>query len=388
LSAYRPGGPYPVLIEHGEQGSAKTTTARILRELVDPSTAPVRSEPRDARDLMIAATNGWLICYDNLSHLQPWLSDALCRLSTGGGFSTRELYTDQDEVIFDAKWPSLLTGIEELATRGDLLDRSIIVYLPRIPEEKRQLEEELMREFYKARPRILGALLDAVSAALRNYEATRLERLPRMADFAKWVAAAEPALGWEPGSFLRAYGASRDMANEMTLDASPVTAALTTLTLPIMVTATELLATLDERADERTKRLKIWPKSGRALSNALRRIAPNLAANGIDVIFHKPARSTAGRRLVEIKAYPTQPESGRESSSPSTPSAPPETNAGNSSTFSASGGDGNGDDSVCRDGFASPPSMPKNPIKTKVGDGGDDGDANMQALSEDEAEEL
>jgi hypothetical protein len=114
-----------------------------------------------------------------------------------------------------------LTGIEELATRGDLLDRSIIVDLPRIREAERKLEGELMREFYEARPRILGALLDAVSAGLRNYDTIRLEKLPRMADFAKW-AAAEPALGWKPGAFLRAYAANRDMANEMTLDASLV----------------------------------------------------------------------------------------------------------------------------------------------------------------------
>src|SRR5256886_5689169 len=88
LAALRPRGPYPVLVLHGEQGSAKSTTARVLRMLIDPNGAPLRAEPHDDRDLMIAATNGWIVALDNLSHLPPWLSDALCRLATGGAFAT------------------------------------------------------------------------------------------------------------------------------------------------------------------------------------------------------------------------------------------------------------------------------------------------------------
>lgn len=121
LAAYRPVGPYPVLGLHGEQGSAKSTTARMLRCLVDPNGSPLRSEPKEPRDLMIAASNSWVVALDNLSRIPAWLSDALCRLSTGGGFSTRQLYTDNEEAIFDAQRPVIMTGIEELATRSDLL---------------------------------------------------------------------------------------------------------------------------------------------------------------------------------------------------------------------------------------------------------------------------
>ena len=104
-----------------------------LRALVDPSGAPLRSEPKEPRDLMIAASNGEVLAFDNLSHVPAWLSDALCRLSTGGGFATRELYTDNEEVIFDAMRPVILTGIEDLATRSDLLDRSVLLTLPNDP---------------------------------------------------------------------------------------------------------------------------------------------------------------------------------------------------------------------------------------------------------------
>ena len=113
---------------------------------------------------MIAATNGWLCAFDNLSFMPNWLSDALCRLSTGGGFSTRSLYTDDEERIFEAKRPVILNGIEEIATRGDLLDRTLIAYVPRIHEHAYQPESQFWAEFEKARPAILGALFQTLSA--------------------------------------------------------------------------------------------------------------------------------------------------------------------------------------------------------------------------------
>jgi hypothetical protein len=156
VAAFRPHGPYPILVQHGEQGSAKSTTARVLRALLDPNTAPLRGEPRDLRDVMIAASNGWIISFDNLSRIPHWLSDALCRLATGGGFSTRELYTDSEEVLFDAQRPTILNGIEELASRGDLLDRALILYLPSIEEQKREPESKFWSAFEGARPTLLG----------------------------------------------------------------------------------------------------------------------------------------------------------------------------------------------------------------------------------------
>src|SRR5262249_20593555 len=153
-------GPYAVLILTGEQGAAKSTMARLLRWLIDPNAAPLRSQPRDGRDLVIAARNSWVLAFDNLSYLPIWLSDCLCRLATGGGFATRELYTDADEVIFDSQRWVILTSIEDVASRGDLLDRAVILRLPAIPEEKRRTEAAFWVAADAARPAILGALLD------------------------------------------------------------------------------------------------------------------------------------------------------------------------------------------------------------------------------------
>ena len=183
IGALRPSGPYLILVLHGEQGTAKTTTTRVLRSLIDPNIAPLRSEPRDPRDLMIAAGSGWMIPVDNTSRLEPWLSDCLCRLSTGGGFSTRTLYTDAEETIFQAQRPVTLNGIEELATRGDLLDRCIVLDLPRIEDTARMDEHRFDSEFAAARGKLFGALLDAVSAVIRNHDSVVLDEMPRMADF-------------------------------------------------------------------------------------------------------------------------------------------------------------------------------------------------------------
>src|SRR5215212_3526332 len=115
----------------------------MLKAITDPSTAPVRTVPRGERDLVIAANNSRVVALDNLSGLPPWLSDALCRLSTGGGFGTRKLFADDEETLFDATRPIILNGITDVATRADLLDRAIVLTLPTIPEEERRPEAEL-----------------------------------------------------------------------------------------------------------------------------------------------------------------------------------------------------------------------------------------------------
>ena len=299
VATLRPRGPYPVLALFAEQGSGKSTTGRLLRELIDPNAAPLRAEPRDGRDLMIAANNSWCLAYDNLSHVPPWLSDALCRLSTGGGFATRELYTDMDEIIFDSQRPVMLTSIEEVATRSDLLDRCLVVWLPTIPTERRRAEADLMTAYKEVRPQILGALLDGVSAALRNLPTVKLDGLPRMADFALWASAAETAFGWEVGTFYRAYQGNRESANEVALEASSVARPLLDLLDEQgswSGTASELLTALEPKVTDQIKRQKSWPANGRSMSGHLKRLSPNLRAAGWEVGFHREAK----QRLVTI----------------------------------------------------------------------------------------
>ncbi len=269
----------------------------MLRELIDPNLAPLRSEQRDERDLMLAATNSWLVALDNLSRLPTWLSDALCRLSTGSGFATRTLYENDEETIFMAMRPIIINGIEELTTRSDLLDRSVIIHLPVIPPEKRKSESEVWSEFESVRPLILGSLLDAISHALRNIESVRLDQKPRMADFSLWATAAEESLGLESSAFMSAFMGNRESANELALEASPIASAVIDFAQQQRYwkgKTSELLDEINLRVNEEVKKQRGWPKRSNALSGALNRIAPNLRAIGINFSI---GRTKTGRYL-------------------------------------------------------------------------------------------
>jgi hypothetical protein len=307
LAALRDRGPYPVLPLTGEHGSAKSSLARMLRLLVDPNVAPLRTLPRDEHDLFIAATNGHVIAIDNVSSLPLWLSDALCRLSTGGGFATRQLYTNAEEVLLDAMRPIILTGIEDVVTRGDLADRSMPVRLDPVREERRWPEREIWAECEAARPRILGALLDAMAHGMRELPTTRLDRLPRMADFALWVTACEGAL-WQAGAFLHAYDSNRDEMNETVIEDDVVATAVRSLMIDKSTwsgNAQGLLLVLAEIVGKLGTNVKSWPATPRALSGRLRRAAPNLRRVGISIVFgercSKERRITITAEKAEIR---------------------------------------------------------------------------------------
>src|SRR5207245_6998895 len=284
VTALRRRRPYFVLVLHGTHGSAKSTTSRIIRELIDPNVAAFRAEPRDLRDFAISASNAWLVPLDNLSRLEPWLSDAICRLSTGGGFATRELYSDDSETILDVQRPVILNGIEEIVTRPDLLDRALILHLPEIADDDRRREREFWNSFEAVRPKLLGSVLDAVCAALRGQEQVAMP-LPRMADAATWISAAEPALAWPRGSFMQAYNANRVVAHVLALEASPLTEPLQTVVHggEWHGTLSHLLEDINRFASEDVRRLPAWPKTPKALGGALRRLVANLRAIHIDV---------------------------------------------------------------------------------------------------------
>ena len=374
-AALRPAGPYPVLVLTGEQGSAKTTVARVLRLLVDPYAMLLRGQPQDERDLMVAARHNWVVALDNLSVLSPWLSDALCRLATGGGFGARTLYTDDDETILEAQRPAILTGITDVVSRGDLVDRSIFLHLPTIPESRRRPERELWADFEGQAPRLLGALLDAVSGGLRILPRLQLSSLPRMADFALFGEAVSRALGNPPGHFLVAYRDNRQAASESALEESPVAGAVRELAErgPWTGTAAELLEELGRTTAATpwvatatgpgaAKSSDRWPRTPRGLSGVIRRLAPSLRAVGIAVAF--------GRRTKQGRPITIALETEGERPSPPSPPSP-------AHDYPSQNGDG-------RDGQPSPTVTQPSPIpsgKTRCGDGGDGGDGRIPPLS-------
>jgi ABC-type oligopeptide transport system ATPase subunit len=305
VAAIRPTGPYPILMLLGEQGSAKTTTARVLRLLVDPNSAPVRAEPRNTRDLMISANNQWILCLDNLSSIKSDLSDALCRLSTGGGFATRSLYSDDEETIFEAMRPVILTSIAESCTRSDLLERSLVIELPRIEHDRRRPEKRFWEAFKEVHPQILAKLLDVVSGAIRelpNIERDPDTELPRLADFHHWGEASEMSLGLKNGSFANAFTSNRATVTQIVLEASPLISALLKLMKKkrqIEMTTAALLEKLCFETPDLTKQPG-WPRTPRILSSILRRVAPDLRQTGFTVEQVSKGSGDAKRKVWRI----------------------------------------------------------------------------------------
>jgi putative DNA primase/helicase len=303
LSAFNGEMSLPILAVNGEQGSAKSTLCRILRQLIDPNKALLRSFPRDERDLIISANNGLVMAFDNLSGLSPTMADALCRLSTGAGFSTRALYSDDEEAIFSGRRSIIINGIEDLAGRADLLDRSITLTLRPLSDNNRREEKDIQSKFDHLHPGLLGALLDAVSAALRNGPNVKVENMPRMADFARWTVAGEVVLKIPEGRFLTAYRDNIGGSNELALESSPIYEPIKKL-LELKPehrwegTATELLEELNGVAGftgtGETKPSKDWPSSPRALRSKINRVAPNFRRAGIDI---ETGRTKQSRRI-------------------------------------------------------------------------------------------
>jgi hypothetical protein len=301
LAALRSRGPYPLLAISGEQGSAKTVLSKMLKALVDPNVAPVRALPREERELMIAANNGHVLAFDNLSGLPPWLSDALCRLATGGSFAVRQLYTNEDEILFQAARPLLVNGIEDVISRPDLADRSIFLTLAPIGKQERRSEGELWHEFAIAQPRILAGLFDATACGLRGSANVNHCTLPRMADFALWATACGSVL-WPAPTFMSAYEANRAAVVERVIEADPLAACIQKLVLERgswAGTASDLLHAITALAADHMRH-PAWPKHPAGLAGRLRRAQPFLRVQGIDICFSRERR--AGTRTITITA--------------------------------------------------------------------------------------
>jgi hypothetical protein len=302
VAALRPGLPCPIFVAKGEQGAGKTTACRVINSLVDPRTAALRGVPREVRDLTAAARNSWLVCFDNLSYLSDELADAACRLATGGGFGGRELYSDHDEAVFDATRPLVFNAIPDIGTaRPDFLDRALVVDFFDIRPEMRWDERRFWCEFEEARPRILGALLDAVVAGLGNLLSITLDQLPRMADFAIWISACEKALGLETGGALEAYRANCAEVRNLALETSPVYESLREVARAgFSGTSGELLSLLNSLASANTRRSRLWPKAPNALSSVLRRMVGSLRSTGIQIYFSRAEHQ--GRRIISMRS--------------------------------------------------------------------------------------
>lgn len=299
-------GGYPPLFLIGEQGSAKSTTSSLIKNLLDESTVPLRNLSTGMKNLMIAASNDFILCYDNISKITSNQSDNLCKLSTGAGFTTRKLYTTFEEIHLLCKNPFVINTIALSPTRQDLADRSVLVRLNHIPKAQRKTTQEIMDSWAEDRPKILGALCHAVSAALRNFDQVDVDKLPRMADFTKWVIAAEDGLPWENGTFLETINGQRSTLVDESIDADSTAIAV----LKFMRERENWTGSASGLLEELTtfiKREKVkypdFPKLPNHLSRNLNRISAFLREKGVQ--FEK---KHSGQRFITLQKIEVEAE--------------------------------------------------------------------------------
>jgi len=284
LECFRSDTPFIILVLHGLQGSAKSITQTVMRRLIDPSTCNLRSAPKKSEDLLITAANNWIVSLDNISHLSASQQDELCSISTGGGYSTRTLFTTGDESVLDIKRPVIMNGIDNFVTAQDSIDRSIIIELPIITDNGRKTEAEIYEEFDQEYPKLFGALLDALVATLKELPNVKLASKPRMADFAMLGSALEKAQNWENRSFLNEYEVNRKENVLTAMEHSPVVLAIIEfmqIRQRYEGTYRELYKILSDYKSAACG----WPQSSRGLANQIKRHIYALKLVDLDIKF-------------------------------------------------------------------------------------------------------
>jgi len=317
LESWRPATPYIIMELCGEQGSAKSTTHTRIRQLSDPNRVPLRTAPKDVQDVFVSASNNHQASFENMSNLSSKMQDALCTLSTGGGFSTRKLYSDSDESVIEVKRPVIINGISPVATRPDLIDRVLHINLPKIGGHK--TAEKLEQEFNQDQPYILGGLLTIFSKTLNILPKIKISNLPRMADFVLLGEAVHQATDVNR-SFKDVFMTNRTESLRRSLESSPVAIAIQEFSdsqVKWSGTVKSLKNILDNDYHQQGEG---WPKSPKGLSEALRRSAPALREIGIEIDFlghHRDGAHISIQQLLLSKnndhnhhKITEQPESG------------------------------------------------------------------------------
>ncbi len=271
----QPLAPHVILGLLAEHGSAKSTTTRRVVSLTDPSVVPLRMPPRDIEAWVTAANGSWVVALDNLSRIADWFSDALCRAATGDGNVKRQLYTDNDLAVIQFLRCVIINGIDLGGLNGDLADRLALVDLGRITEAQRRDETELEAEWLQAYPAILGGLLDLAAKVHHRLPTIRVDRLPRMADYAKVLACIDEIHHTEG---LQRY---RERATHLVADSvasDPFIAAMQERDYTCTnATAATILAAVTPAQDRPPQD---WPKKAREVTTRLIRHAPALRALG------------------------------------------------------------------------------------------------------------
>lgn len=310
VSHFIPGFPHPILKIEGEKGSAKSTAARLLKALVDPSKVGLLSFPRENREIVQQLDHHYFLGYDNLSSVPRWASDALCRASSGDGYSCRKLHTSDEDIIRSFRRCLSINGLDLGALPDDLLDRCLIINFKRISEVNRRTDSDIWARFQEILPGTLSEIFEIISNAMRIYPTVKLSKIFRLADFTKWGYAIGQAIDADHGGN-KFYGDYRKMVNrqeDVSVDDNVLLLALSYFYekrsewdgTPLQLYAQLKSIVEQQRLDQKHV---TWPKAPNYLSRRLRAYQSLLQSQGITIEFL--GRTATQRRIRLTKAVQT-----------------------------------------------------------------------------------
>ena len=306
VSLFIPDIPHAMLILHGEKGSAKSTLQTMIKLLVDPSKPTLLTIHSDRSEFIQQLAHNHIAYYDNVKYTPGWLSDEACKAVTGIGQSKRKLYTDDDEIVYEYKRCLGFNGINISLSEPDALDRSMMIELDRISKENRRVESDIMAEFLRLRPQILGYILDILVKALQIKPTIRLSDLPRMADSALWGEAIARAMGYNDLEFIQAYYVNIGKQNIEAIEANPLGLAIAkffTDNQELIGSPQEILDAMESVAVENriNTNHKLWPKAANSVTKRLNQIRSNLLEGlGISVTIDRDTKkNTSSIKIVK-----------------------------------------------------------------------------------------
>jgi hypothetical protein len=315
-----PDIPQTIDVIFGDHGSAKSTLTKLKKALLDPSVIDESTPPTSVPEFIQLLAHHWYVPLGNLTHLPGWMSDCISRASTGSGFAKRELYSDDDDVIYRFFRPVGLNGITLAAEKPDLLDRALLFGdLARIPDDKRRADAEVWGRFEVLKPAILGGMFDALAGAMQHIDEVQLAQTPRMADFTRWGCAVAEALHRSKVDFLTAYQTNIASQHEEAIEANPMGLAVLEFMekWPLWEgSPSDLLRALQPIAEGlQVEHHRSFPKDATWVWRRLKEVRVNLQEKGIACA----QRKSGSDRLIKLNrnggkstvpAAPTVPDDG------------------------------------------------------------------------------
>lgn len=294
ISMFIPNIAHPILLLHGEKGSAKSTLQTLIKMIVDPSKPLLLTIQNDRNEFIQQLAHNYVTFYDNVNRNPMWLSDEACKAVTGIGHTKRKLYTNDEDILYEYKRCISFNGINISLSESDALDRSIMIELHRIKKELRQTESSIYEEFDKLKPELLGYMFNVLSKSMQIKDTIKLDDLPRMAEFALWGEAIARALNYQPLEFISAYYENIGRQNIEVLEANQLGQVIVKLFDELSdsrktewySSTAECLVKLNEIAEKSNidTDSRSWPKLTNSFARSINRIRSNLLEGlGIDV---------------------------------------------------------------------------------------------------------